>query len=71
MKHTFFLIALFIFAAQSSKAQTVFSVDYANQADVKVYVVKYEKLREIKTKVWKDSHEELVFNKVTNKLAND
>jgi hypothetical protein len=35
------------------------------------YVVEYEKLREIKNKVWKESHEELVFKKVVNKLAND
>jgi hypothetical protein len=34
--------AIFVLATIFSHAQTVFSVDYANQAEVKVYVVKYD-----------------------------
>ena len=30
------------------KAQKVFSVDYANQADIKVFVVKYENQADLK-----------------------
>ncbi len=48
---TFTLISVFSFA----KAQTIFSVDYANQADFKVYVVDYA------------SQADLLVNKVKHK----
>jgi hypothetical protein len=41
VKDSFFLTATLIFMISFINAQTVFSVDYASQADFKVYVVDY------------------------------
>lgn len=41
MKKFGFIIFLFAFVG-TLKAQKIFAVDYASQADVKVFVVKYE-----------------------------
>jgi hypothetical protein len=41
VKDRFFLTAILIFVFSFAKAQTIFSVDYASQADFKVYVVDY------------------------------
>ena len=41
VKDSFFLTATLIFMFSFVNAQTVFSVDYASQADFKVYVVDY------------------------------
>ena len=47
MKKIFFS-SLFILLTQQAFSQKVFSVNYANQADVKVYVVKYENQADLK-----------------------
>jgi len=46
MKHL--LIILLLLSGDHLMAQKVFSVQYANQADVKVYVVKYESEADLK-----------------------
>ena len=40
-KQSFFLIVILIFVCSFANAQTIFSVDYARQADIKVYVLDY------------------------------
>lgn len=49
------LLLLTIGAGFSSKAQTVYSVDYESQADVKVFVVQYESQADLK--VYKEQYE--------------
>ena len=44
----FFFCALSLLFSQQLFSQKVFSVNYANQADVKVYVVKYENQADLK-----------------------
>ena len=48
MKNIFFSIIAIICFSNSTHAQKVFSVDYENQADVKVCVVKYENQADLK-----------------------
>ena len=44
----FFLFICFTFLSGKCQAQTVFSVKYANQAEIKVYVVQYENQADLK-----------------------
>ena len=48
MKKLFLSVVCFLCLAGISVAQKVFSVQYANQADVKVFVVKYENQADLK-----------------------
>jgi hypothetical protein len=43
-----FVLTTMLFAFWAAKAQKVFSVEYANQANVKVFVVDYENQADLK-----------------------